>query len=285
MRENPAPAVPTPIIPMRNVPGAHHSHEQVPAPVIAKENLVQPLAPPAGIPHIAERRTDAALLDRRIEEYLILAERHRQGNDHNNALNEIARIYMLDPANVRAAALERKIREAMTAPSVRTEPPVPQPAERANAETVQANLQEELSREKDRTRASIHQRVREYIEQALHLLDKQKFDEALNELSLAVVLDPFNPDIKLTERKIAEAQEQYWQRQIAMYRKEFDERRQRREDIVAVIREQLHHAEELVGQHKYADALRTVASMAVLDKVHDDLFTLEQKKIAIHERL
>ena len=118
--------------------------------------------------------------------------------------------------------------------------------------------------------------IRRHIALAEHLLREQKFDEALNTLVPAILLDPLNNSILDLEREIHEAQEQKWLSRAREYRLKDELAAQAAELKEKEIQKCIQCAVNLSRRKLFPEALTVVGQGYKLDPFNASLENCEQ---------
>jgi tetratricopeptide (TPR) repeat protein len=226
-------------------------------------------------------------IETKITTFLTRSKDYLEKNDFDRALDEIARAYLLDPANEKIHAAENNIRKTQESVRLRDEQlrlQKQQDDERKRQELLRAQVtrmqkekEEKRRKEEEARKQAQQQKIGQYLERAQDFLDNGRLDEALSELAFIVVIDPLNDDVLALERKIRDAQEQEQAEQLEQYRRREDEQRKKREAIFAAIQKHIENAERLAGQKKWSEALRVVTRAYVLDPVNEALQACEKR--------
>ena len=232
-------------------------------------------------------------IDSKISAFLQRAADYEAKGDFNRALDEIARAYLLDPANERIHGLEDRVRRAQEEARTREESErirrqaeeerKRQEALKAQVARMQQEKEEKRKKDEEARRQAQQQKIKQYLKQAHELYTLGRMDEALSELAFVVVVDPLNEDVLELERKIREAQEQEQQAQVDMYRKREDEQRKKREAIVTAIQKHIENAGRLAEQLRFSEALRVITRAYVLDPINESLQACEKRIVALQE--
>ena len=300
--------------------------ETAPASSPVQQQTVQPQSVPAALEHISnlaivEAQRAAAVAEKREQELLMrkkAEEEHRRNEElrrqaietkistflkrandylekgeYDRALDEIARAYLLDPANERVHSTENQIRKAQKEAILKEEQErfLKQQAEerrrqellKAQIARIQQEKEERRRREEEARRIAQQQKVSQYLQKAKECYENGKYDEALSELAFVVVIDPLNEEVLALERKIRDAQEREQAEQLEQYRRREEEQRKKREAIMAAIQKHIENAEKLASQGKWSEALRVITRAYVLDPVNEALQACEKRILAAQE--
>ena len=238
-----------------------------------------------------ERRKNEELrrqaIESKIAAFLTRAGDYESKGDFNRALDEVARAYLLDPANEKIHAAEDHIRKTQEETRQREEQErlqKQQEEERKRQELLKAQIarmqqekEEKRRKEEEARRQAQQQKIAQYLNRAREFFGNDRLDEALSELAFVVVIDPLNEEVLNLEREIREAQEREQAEQLDQYRRREDEQRKKREAIVSAIQKHIENAERLAGQQKWSEALRVITRAYVLDPVNDALQACEKR--------
>lgn len=238
-----------------------------------------------------ERRKNEDLrrqaIEAKIAAFLTRAQDYEGKNDFNRALDEIARAYLLDPANDKIHAAEAHIRKTQEETRQKDEQErvrKQQEEERKRQEFLKAQVarmqqekEEKRRKEEEARRQAQQQKITQYLNRAQELFADGHLDDALSELAFVVVIDPLNEEVLNLERQIREAQEKEQAEQLEQYRRREEEQRKKREAIISAIQKHIENAERLAGQGKWSEALRVITRAYVLDPVNDALQACEKR--------
>jgi tetratricopeptide (TPR) repeat protein len=232
-------------------------------------------------------------IETKIATFLTRSKDYLAKGDFDRALDEIARAYLLDPANDKIHAAENNVRKRQEETRLRDEQERLQKQQdderkrqellRAQVARMQKEKEEKRRKEEEARRQAQQQKISQYLTRAQDFLDNSRLDEALSELAFVVVIDPLNEDVLALERKIRDAQEQEQAAQFEQYRKREEEQRKKREAIFGAIQKHIENAERLAGQQKWSEALRVITRAYVLDPVNDALQACEKRIQAAQE--
>lgn len=232
-------------------------------------------------------------IESKITTFLTRSKDYLEKGDFDRALDEIARAYLLDPANEKIHAAENNIRKRQEETRLRDEQERLQKQQdderkrqellRAQVTRMQKEKEEKRRKEEEARRQAQQQKITQYLDRAQDFLDNGRLDDALSELAFVVVIDPLNEEVLTLERKIRDAQEQEQAEQFEQYRRREEEQRKKREAIFAAIQKHIENAERLAGQQKWSEALRVITRAYVLDPVNDALQACEKRIQAAQE--
>ncbi len=242
-----------------------------------------------------EREKKQALrgtIEAKIDGFLARASEFLQKEDYNRALDEVARAYLLDPANARIREFEEQVRSTREKTRSRRD------EDRAKREQkrvvkgegfweAQLTRREKERRERDASKTARElqeTRARQGINKALSLFEAGKLDDALAELASTAINDPLHTEVVALERKFREAQERIRQEELAFYRIQKEEQRKKREAILRAIKKHIESADRLIGQQRFSEALRVITRAFVLDPMNEDLHACQSRIVAAQER-
>ncbi len=238
-----------------------------------------------------ERRKNEELrrqaIESKIVAFLTRSKDYLEKGDFNRALDEIARAYLLDPANEKIHAAEDNIRRVQEETRMRDEQErirKQQEEERKRQELLKAQVarlqqekEEKRRKEEEARRLAQQQKIAQYLQRARNFFEEEQFDEALSELAFVVVIDPLNEEVLNLERQIRDAQDRQQAYQIEQLRKREEEQRKKREAIITAIQKHIENAERLAQQEKFSEALRVLTRAYVLDPVNEALHACEKR--------
>jgi len=244
-----------------------------------------------------ERRKNEELrrqaIETKIATFLTRSKDYLAKGDFDRALDEIARAYLLDPANEKIHAAENNVRKTQEETRLHDEQERLQKQQdderkrqellRSQVARMQKEKEEKRRKEEEARRLAQQQKITQYLNRAQDFLENGRLDEALSELAFVVVIDPLNEDVLALERKIRDAQEQEQAAQFEQYRKREEEQRKKREAIFSAIQKHIENAERLASQQKWSEALRVITRAYVLDPVNDALQACEKRIQAAQE--
>jgi hypothetical protein len=213
--------------------------------------------------------------------------------DFNRALDEVARAYLLDPANDKIHAAENHVRQIQEETRLRLEQERIQKKQaedqkrqellRVQVARMQQEREEKRRREEEARNQAQQQKISQYLNRAQEFLNNGRLDEALSELAFVVVVDPLNEDVLSLERKIRDAQEQEQAEQMEQYQRREEEQRKKREAILNAIQKHIENADRLAGEQKWSEALRVITRAYVLDPMNEALQACEKRIQAAQE--
>ncbi len=226
-------------------------------------------------------------IDTKIGAFLERSKDYLAKGDFNRALDEVARAYLLDPANDKIHAAEDFIRKSQEETRLRVDQERIQKQQEENQKRqellkaqvlrMQQEKEEKRRKEEEARNQAQQQKISQYLSRAQEFFNSGRLDEALSELAFVVVVDPLNEEVLSLERKIREAQEQEQAEQLEQYHRREEEQRKKREAIIAAIQKHIENAERLASQQKWTEALRVITRAYVLDPVNDALQACEKR--------
>lgn len=232
-------------------------------------------------------------IESKISTFLSRAHEYVAKEDFNRALDEVARAYLLDPANEHIHELEDHIRKAQEEARLREEQERLRRHEeeeqkrqemlKAQITKLQQEKEEKRRKEEEARKHAQQQKITQYLDRAREFFNNGHLDEALSELAFVVVVDPLNEDVLNLEHQIREAQDREQQEQLEILRRRDDEQRKKREAIVTAIQKHIENAEKLTEQQRFSEALRVITRAYVLDPVNDALQACEKRIAAAQE--
>lgn len=232
-------------------------------------------------------------IQRKISSYLARARELQAKKDFHNALNEIARAFMLDPTDERIQHLEDEIKEQQNIAQRQEEEEnaCRQKEERERREKLFLDWQQQRQRERELQKKQEEeaykqaraQKIREYLQVARSLFAKGKLEEAASQLAFVLVLDPLNEEVLTLNWKIREAQEEQNKKTLELKLQQKEAEAKKQEAIRAGIRKQLAKAEEELAEKKFQDALRIITQAYFIDPTNEEVAALERRIIAAEE--
>jgi hypothetical protein len=240
-----------------------------------------------------EEQLRKAALAKKIADYLKRGRELEAHSDHHNALNEVARAFMLDPTDERIQQIEEEIKASQERHNRMED------EERARRQKEDEKRREQLfelwrqqrDQEKDqelRKREEAHkqarsQKIREYMQTARSLFAEQKLEEAVSQLAFVMVLDPLNEEVLDLNWKIREAQTRKNDEHLAKRRQMIEEDRKREDSIRAAVVKSLAKAKEYLELRKYGEALRVITQAYFIDPSNEEVIALEKQIMAEEE--
>lgn len=232
-------------------------------------------------------------IESKISTFLSRAHDYVAKEDFNRALDEVARAYLLDPANEHIHELEDHIRKAQEEARLHDEQErlrKHEEEEQKRQEMLKAQIvkfqqekEEKRRKEEEARKHAQHQKITQYLDRAREFFNNGRLDEALSELAFVVVVDPLNEDVLNLEHQIRDAQDNEQQEQLVLLRRREEEQRKKREAIVTAIQKHIENAGKLAEQQRFSEALRVITRAYVLDPVNDALQACEKRIAAAQE--
>ena len=233
-----------------------------------------------------QERQKRAAVDQAIRKHMDSALQLAKEGKFNEGLRIITRAYVLDPANVELPACEQKViamqEEAMRADEARR---------RRQEEEDRKRKEEDLKRleqeERDRLvrgeSAAAEERRREAKGKiGQHLVDARTelsaghYDNALAEVALAFLIDPFDADVRKMEEEILAAQEQ------SRRENQLTQEGPRQEEVedeaanVEAVQSHVQEAQRLRAAGEYDRALDELAKAFIIDPLNEEVAQCEQ---------
>ncbi len=242
------------------------------------------------------RRTESQRRDairKKVEELISRSKEFHQHGEFNRALDEIARINMIDPSNEEVAAFEglvRRDQEQVLRNEEQERQKRLEEEEQRRKDYLKSELlrirregEEKRKKEEENRRNAQQVKVNQHIKKARDLFGKGQLEEALSELAFVIVIDPLNSDMINLEQEIRDAEEKRYTEELERYRLQQAEQQRKREATMAKVRKQIDTAEVYLKQGKFSDALRVIAAAYVLDPLNDTLQQCEERIIKAQE--
>ncbi|MDE3056861.1 MAG: hypothetical protein KGJ59_02750 [Bacteroidota bacterium] len=228
-----------------------------------------------------EERKRAA--EEKIKAFLARGSSFFEKNEYNRALDEIARAYILDPANKKIGVLEEKVREAMELQR-RT------PSAAVEGKTEQLTKKEEEEKTKNAARqAAVEQQISRFLTQAASYMEKKEYRHALDEIARAYMLSPTHEKIRAIEETVRSAVEREQQTNLTTHgneelgrtKKEEEEKRlveeRRRAALEQKIAAFLSRAAAFCERKEYNRALDEIARAYLFDPANEKIYEAEEK--------
>lgn len=234
-----------------------------------------------------EERIRTSGLTKKIADYLKRARELEAHSDYHNALNEVARAFMLDPTDERILQIEEEIKASQERHNQQEE--VRQRQRHKEEEQRREKLFETWRQQRDqeknlevRKREEAYkqarsQKIREYLQIARSLFSEQKLEEASSQLAFVMVLDPLNEEVLSLNWKIREEQTKRNEEHLAKKKQQIEEERKKEESIKIAIRKNLQKANEYREQKKFSEALRVITQSYFIDPSNEEIITLEKQ--------
>lgn len=222
-----------------------------------------------------------------LQKHIREAEELAAGNEFSEALRVITRACLLDPLNREVQACEERIIQAQEA-ALRRADEERRAAEEALRRKREEDLQrmgaaererlERIAREEEETRRRGDQeQIRTYLRKAGEFLAEGRLDNALGELALAFIIDPFDTEIRSLEQEILRAREESRAAETPAPAGPARTAAPIPPMPHEAARERLWRALELLDQHLYDDALQEIERGLREDPDSEDLRTLKNR--------
>ncbi|MFA6455955.1 MAG: hypothetical protein WCW40_03960 [Bacteroidota bacterium] len=237
-----------------------------------------------------EEQLRTVSLAKKISDYLKRARELESHGDFHNALNEVARAFMLDPTDERILQIEEEIKITQERQTQVEE------AERHQKQKSEGQRREELfeiwrqQREQEKVvegkkkeeayKQARSQKIREYMQIARSLFAEHKLEEALSQLAFLMVLDPLNEDVLSLNWKIREEQTKKHEENIAKKKQQIEEEKKKEESIRITVQKNLEKATEYLLQQKFSESLRVITQAYFIDPSNEAVIALEKKIMA-----
>ncbi len=232
---------------------------------------------------------------KRISDYLQRARTLQQQSDFHNALNEVARAFMLDPTDERIIQVEEEIKASQDAFNKQQESlnRVKQMEEGKRKEKLflqweeqrrEQKLREEQQREEAHKQARM-QKIREYLQIARGLFADGRIEETLSQLAFVMVLDPLNEEVLSLNWKIREAQAKKQEENIAQRKQQVEEEKKKAEIVRQTVKKNLEKAEEYLALNKFTEALRVITQAYFIDPTSEEVLACEKRIIAAEDEM
>lgn len=240
-----------------------------------------------------EEEMRIAGISKKISLYITHAQELQEKKDFHNALNEIARAFMLDPTDERIQQLEEEIKEQQEEykREEETENARYQRSEQKRRQFLFEEWQMQRQREKelqkkqeeDAYKQARAQKIREYLQVARTLFSERKLEEAMSQLAFVLVLDPLNEEVLGLNWQIREEQTQRNNARLAQKQLQIEEENKKKLAIREGIRKHLVRAEKYLGEKKFTDALRIITQAYFIDPTNEEVATVERNILAAEE--
>ncbi len=232
---------------------------------------------------------------KRIADYLQRARDLQKHHGYHDALNEVARAFMLDPTDERIQQVEEEIKAAQEVYNKQQESliRVKQMEEAKRREKLFAQWQQQRQQEKireEQQREEAHkqarsQKIREYLQIARGLFAEGRIEETLSQLAFVMVLDPLNEEVLSLNWKIREAQEKKQEQNLAIRKQQLEEDRKKTEIIRQTVKKNLEKAEEYLSLNRFSEALRVITQAYFIDPTSDEVIVMEKRILAAEEEM
>ncbi len=251
--------------------------------------------------NLSAEETPANDTGEKITGHLTEAARYAAEHEYSKALDEVAKAFMLDPLDESIQNYELKLQNefheyqaamqkqqaeetrvaAIKSHAKRAKDLVQQGAfEEALAEvangftydpaneelkSLEGQIQAlYLQMQEKQTEEERDKQIHDIIENANSLLSRQEYENALMEVTKALVLDPTREDLRVLEVKIETAQKE-------------SENKKRTEENDKIIKKHIFRAKESILHHGFSEALIEIEKAIVLDPSRKDLLDLKEQ--------
>ncbi|MEW5798925.1 MAG: hypothetical protein AB1728_07935 [Bacteroidota bacterium] len=243
----------------------------------------------------AQREEDLRIagISNKITMYINRARSLQEKKDFHNALNEVARAFMLDPTDERIQQLEEEIKQQQEEykKEEQLENERYQQSEQKRRQFLfeewqfQRQKEKELQKkqEEEAYKQARAQKIREYLQVARSLFAERKLEEAMSQLAFVLVLDPLNEEVLGLNWQIREEQTQRNNVQLAQRQQQLEQENKKKAAIREGIRKHLLRAEKCLGEKKFSDALRIITQAYFIDPTSEDVAAVERKILAAEE--
>ncbi|MCX7983514.1 MAG: hypothetical protein N3A63_01235 [Bacteroidetes bacterium] len=219
-----------------------------------------------------------------IQKHIENAERLAAQGKFSDALRVITRAYVLDPINEDLQNCEKKILAAQEEAARKAEE-----QRRIEEEMIRKQQEEELRRleqlererallgesaESEAKRRADKERIFQYLTKARKYLNEGRFEDALGEVALAFIINPFDEDVKHMEQDILAAQEKKKAEEEALL-KQKEELITPIDNTAEKIAAHLEEASRLASEHEYGKALDEIAKAFLLDPLNETIQKFE----------
>lgn len=240
-----------------------------------------------------EEEMRVAGISKKIFMYINRARELQSKKNHHNALNEIARAFMLDPTDERIQQLEEEIKEQQEIFKRQDEKAgeIYQREEQRRRQLLFEEWQSQRQKEKEFQKKQEEemykqaraQKIREYLQIARTLFADRKLEEALSQLAFVLVLDPLNEEVLSLSWQIREEQSERNKQHLVKKQLQLEEEQKKKEAIQEVIRKHLVRAEKFLAEKKYPESLRVITQAYFIDPTNEDVALLERTIIAAED--
>jgi hypothetical protein len=216
-----------------------------------------------------------------------------RNGEYSRALDEVARINMIDPSNDEITVFEEKVRHEQEAALKKAEGErLKRQAEeeqrrreylKKELARIKREGEEKRRREEETRKKAQTQKVKQHLVRARSLFEEGQCEEALSELAFIIVIDPLNEEMITLEQQIRAEEEKRQNEELERYRHLQAEQQKKREATHTKVRKQIETAEEYLKQEKYSDALRVIAAAYVLDPLNESLQECEKQILQAQE--
>lgn len=241
-----------------------------------------------------------AAIRKKVYDLLLKAREYRAHGEYNRALDEVARIHMIDPSNENATELEtqiradqdKAIRDAEAERQRRQQEEERRRKEHLKAELERIKKEDEVRKrqEEEARRNAQIEKVKQHLKRAREFCDGGYIEDALAELAFVVVIDPLNEEVIELEQQIRELEEEQQAAEIEKLEQEKKEKAKAREELQAKVQKHIENAQAYLRQNKFTEAIRVISSAYIIDplntelqKCEDDIFKARDKYIEEEE--
>lgn len=224
-------------------------------------------------------------LEAKISAVLTRAAEFLDQKEYDRAFDELARAKVLDPENEQTRSLEKHIQHTVEE-SARASDAIRRRKEellQSLRALKQKEIEEKFQRQEEEQRRARGEEIRRRLRQINDLVRTQAFDDALNELSSLIIIDPLNEEVLSLQQTILAEQDRRRQQQLEQYRYEREEQEKERKTLQIVIKRNIEEAERLMQAHQFKEALTIIARATVLDPLNEDLQQCEERILALQE--
>jgi hypothetical protein len=237
------------------------------------------------------QRRDA--IRKKVTELFDRAQELFRNGEYNRALDEVARINMIDPSNEEVTVFEEKVRQEQESAQKRAEEErfIQQAEEeqrrreylKKELARIKREGEEKRRKEEEARKKAQQQKVNQHLARAKKLFSEYQYEEARSELAFIIVIDPLNEEMITLEQQIRDAEEKRQAEEMERYRRQQAEQQKKREATQAKVRKQIETAETYLINGKYSDALRVIAAAYVLDPLNETLQACEERILKTQE--
>jgi Tfp pilus assembly protein PilF len=219
-----------------------------------------------------------AAIRKKVYDLLLKAREYHAHKEFNRALDEIARIHMIDPSNETATALEERIRvdqdramreaEAERARRQQEEEKRRKEYMKAELERIKREGEERKRQEEEARLKAQSEKVEQHLKRARKFCDEGQLDDALGELAFVVVIDPLNEEVIELEQRIRELEEEQQAAEIERLEREKLAQTKAREENQKKIQKHIDNAHMYLRQNKFTEAIRVISAAYVVDPLN-----------------
>lgn len=232
-------------------------------------------------------------IKKKITIYLNRAREFQNGKDYHNALNEVARAFILNPTDERILELEEQIKQQQEQANKEEElenSRRQQELQRRRQQLIEEwQLQRQREKEKkQKQEAEAYQqartmKIREYLHVARTLFAQQKFEEALSQIAFVLVLDPLNEEVLSLNWQIRQKQAERSKEQLEKKQQLLEEENKKKKALQEGVRRCLARAEQYFAEKKYFEALQMITQAYFIDPISEEVAAVESKILAAEE--